>query len=302
MKHLWANRVVRCFALSTPLAFLAFPGAYAQTPPSAPPNILLLVHQEFKPESESAHAKLALELVQACNQFDVPNQWIDLQSITGAPETLAFDPFDSFADVDDAYAGWATINASHPDVAGMQEDLRAMEISERTIIAVRRSDLSYQASAIDLSKARFMRVLEVRLLPGHEAEFTEAFKILRAAYEKIKADTPWVVYQVNVGLPSPTFLAFVPMRSLKQNDDLLAWRPSLREAEGDIAAKRMDQIAKEAYASTESDLYVIKPEFSHVSKEFAEGDVDFWTPKPVTPETPEQSSSQLPNRAPGKKE
>lgn len=297
MKNQCANRAVRCFALSTPLALMAPLSAHAQTPPTAPPNILLLVHQEFKPESESAHAKLALQLAQACNQFDVPNQWIDLQSITGAPETLAFDPFDSFADLDDAYAGWAKINAAHPDVAGMQEDVRAMEISERTVIAVRRNDLSYQANTIDLSKARFMRVLEVRLLPGHEGEFTEAFKILRAAYEKIKADAPWVVYQVNVGLPAPTFLAFVPMRTLKQNDDLLAWRPSLREAEGEVAAKRMDQIAKEAYAATESNLYVIKPELSHVSKEFAEGDLDFWTPKPVTPETPEQGS-QNPGRPP----
>lgn len=297
MKHVWFDRAVSCFALSTLFAFPALPGASGQTLPSAPPNILLLVRQEFKPESESAREKLALELVQACSQLDVPNQWIDLQSITGSPETLSFDPFDSFAAVDDAYAGWAAINAAHPDVARMQDDVRAMELGERTIIAVRRSDLSYQASAIDLSKMHFMRVLEVRLLPGREAEFTEAFKILRAAYEKIKADTPWVVYQVNVGMPSPTFLALVPMRTLKQNDDLLAWRPLLREAEGEAAAKRMDQIAKEAYASTESNLYVIKPDLSHVSREFAEGDLEFWTPKPAAP-APEQPSSQTPNRPP----
>jgi hypothetical protein len=294
MKNVWATRTARSFVLAAPLVFLAVPAARSQTLPTAPPNILLLVHQQFKPENEAAHEKLALDLVDACSQLEVPNQWIDLQSISGAPETLSFDPFETFANVDDAYAGWATINASHPDVARMQQDVRAMELQERTIIAVRRGDLSYQASSIDLSKARFMRVLEVRLLPGREAEFTEAFKILRAAYEKIKADTPWVVYQVNVGMPSPTFLAFVPMRTLKQNDDLLAWRPLLREAEGDVAAKRMDQIAKEAYASTESNLYVIRPELSHVSKEFAEGDPDFWTPRLARPESQQQQNQSSP--------
>lgn len=251
---------------------------HAQAPPTEPPQVLLLVHQEFRPGSESAHDKLEIEILQACRQLEVPNQWIVMQSITGAPETLAFDPFSTFADVGDAFAGWATINGAHPDIARLQAEVRALETKERTIIAVRRSDLSYLASGIDLSKARFLRVLEVRLLPGREAEFAEAFKTLRAAYAKIKADTPWVVYQVNAGAPAPTFLAFVPLRALKQNDDLLAWRPQLREAEGDVAAKRMDDIAREAYASTESNLYVLRPDLSRVSKEFAEGDPEFWAP------------------------
>lgn len=299
MKNLCAQLGIRGFAIVVLLTFLASGAVRSQTLPTAPPNILLLVHQEFKPENEAAHEKLALDLVDACSQLEVPNQWIALQSITGSPEMLSFDPFEAFADVDNAYAGWAEINAAHPDLARMQQDVRAMELQERTIIAVRRGDLSYQASSIDLSKARFMRVLEVRMLPGREAEFAEAFKILRAAYEKIKADTPWVVYQVNVGMPSPTFLAFVPMRSLKQNDDLLAWRPLLREAEGDVSAKRMDQIAKEAYASTESNLYAVRPDLSHVSKGFAEGDLDFWTPKSGRPETDQQQNQNSP-KAPRK--
>ena len=80
-------------------------------------------------------------------------------------------------------------------------------------------------------------------------------------------------------MPSPTFLVFVPMRALKQNDDLLNWRRSLREAEGEEVAHRMEQIAKDAYTSTESNLYFISPETSHVSKDFADGDPKCWSPK-----------------------
>jgi len=83
-------------------------------------------------------------------------------------------------------------------------------------------------------------------------------------------------------MPSPTFLVFVPMHALKQNDDLLDWRRRLREAEGEEAAQRMEQIAKDAYASTESNLYFISPETSHVSKDFSDGDPNFWSPKPST--------------------
>jgi hypothetical protein len=282
MQYKWAKRAVGLFAGVSLLAFLAVQSTHAQAPVTAPPNILVLVHQEFKFDSGSSREKLDAQIAQDCGRIDVPNQWIDLEAITGTPERLSFDPFDSFADIDDAYAAWPKIFTSHPEIGDLQQELRSMETKERTIIAVRRNDLSYQAGNIDLSKARFMRVLEVRLLQGHEADFAEAFKALRSAYTKIKADLYWVVYQVNVGAPLPTFLAFVPMSALKQNDDLLSYRPALREAEGETVANHLEQIAKEAYAGTESNLYMIRPDLSHVSRDFAEGDPDFWVPKPVS--------------------
>ena len=213
---------------------------------------------------------------------EVPNREIVMGSVTGEQEVLSFDPFDSFAHIDKAFAAWGGIYASHPDLGKAQAQITGALVSQRTIVAVRRDDLSYRPDRIDLSKARFLRVLEVRLHPGHEGQFAEAFQKLGAAYEKTDSDLPWVVYQVNVGMPSPTFFAFVPMKTLAQNDDLLNRRDRLREAEGD-AAERMQQIAREAYVHTESNLYAVSPEKSHVSKEFAAGDPKFWTPKVQAP-------------------
>ncbi len=253
-------------------------------PAGALPNLLLLVHQEFRFGKEGERQKLEVAISRACEHLKVPNDWIDLEALSGPTEALFFDPFDSFGHVDTAFAEWGRIFAAHPDLARMQEELKALVTGERTIIAMRRDDLGFRPTSIDFSKARFMRVLEVRLNPGHESDFVEAFRILGAAYEKIKADTPWVVYQVNVGMPSPAFLVFMPLRALKQNDDLLDWRKSIREAEGEDAVHQTEQIAREAYAGTESNLYAISPERSHVSKEFADGDRDFWSPKkPAAP-------------------
>jgi hypothetical protein len=247
-------------------------------PAAEPPKMLLLVHQEFRFGKEGERRKLEIAISRACDHLNVPNDWIDLESLSGPTEALFFDPFNSFEQVDIAFAQWGSIFAAHPDLARMQGELKALVTSERTVIAVRRDDLGYHPQSIDFSKARFLRVLEVRLNPGHESDFVEALGILSAAYEKIKADTPWVVYQVNVGMPSPTFLVLVPMRALKQNDDLLNWRKSIREAEGDDAAHQTEQIAREGYATTESNLYAISPETSHVSKDFADGDPEFWSP------------------------
>ena len=250
------------------------------SPATAPPKLVLLVHQQFKFGSESARRKLEVSVVHACDRLAVPNSWIDLQSITGPSEALSFDPFDSFEQVENAFVGWAQVFASHPQLASLQEQIRALQTSESTVIAVRRNDLGYRVNSIDLSKARFMRVLEVRLRPGHENDFVESFKLLSAAYEKINADMPWVVYQANVGMPSPSFLIFVPMRVLKENDAYLARAPKLREAEGDVGFDRMQQIARDAYVSTESNLYAVSAETSHVFKEFSDGDPDFWSPRP----------------------
>lgn len=279
-------KTLKCFAVIAILLQIAAPPAKAQSQqaapaPAAPPQILVLVRQEFQFGREGERARLAATLSHAFDRLDVPNLWIDLQSITGEPAALSLDPMDSFEQVDDAFAAWGEIFASHPDLARLQSQVRALETSERTIIAVQRPDLSYQAGSIDLSKAHFMRVLEVQVRPGHEDQFATAFRTLRAAYAKINADLAWVVYQVNLGGPSPQFLAFVPMHDLKQNDDLLAWRPLLREAEGETGAGEMQQIASDAYISTESNLYAISPATSHVSKEFAAGDPDFWSPKPA---------------------
>ena len=268
--------------------------AQDEPPPNiagTPPKMLVLVHREFQPSKSSERHRLEVAISRACNHLDVPNSWIDLESITGPPEALSFDPFDSFEQLDTAFAEWGRIFATHPEIARLQEELKALVSRESTNVAVRRDDLGYLPQSIDLSKTRFMRVLEVRLHPGHESEFVEASRILAGAYEKIKADTPWVVYQVNVGMPSPAFLVFLPMRALKQNDDLLNWRRSVREAEGEETARRTEEIAQAAYASTESNLYLISPETSHVSREFAEGDPGFWSPKP-----PAASRSTPPNR------
>jgi hypothetical protein len=250
---------------------------------TAPPRLLVLAHQEFRFGKESERAKLASAISRMCDHLQVPNSWIDMEAISGSPEALSFDSFDSFDEVEKASTGWPRLFSAHAELGRLQGEINALLASQRTVIAVRRDDVGYRANSIDLSKARFMRVLKVLLFPGHENDFLEAFRALSAAYERINSDTPWVVYQVNVGGTTPNFIVFLPMRTLAQNDDLLAGQRTLREAEGEEDVERRQQIAREAYASTESNLYAISAEMSHVSKEFADGDPEFWRSK-STPE------------------
>lgn len=287
--------------LVLPLLFLLayIPASSGQTidlasASTAPPALLVLVHREIRFGKETERTRLEAAIGRMCDHLQVPNSWIDLEAISGSPEAVSFDPFDSFEEIDTAFAGWPRLFSSHAELARLQEELNALVASQRTIIAVRRDDVGYRANTIDLSKARFMRVLEVHLFPGHENDFVEAFRTLSAAYERINSDMPWVVYQVNVGGTNPTFLIFLPMRSLSQNDDLLSRRVDLLNAEGEDNEERLRQIAREAYASTESNLYAISPQMSHVAKEFADQDPEFWRLKPA------QETKPAPAKPPAK--
>src|SRR5260370_28534261 len=126
------------------------------SPATEPPKILLLVHQEFRFGKAVERQKLEAAISRACEHLNVPNDWIDLESISGPPEALFFDPFDSFSHVDTAFADWGRIFSDHPELARMQEESQALVTSERTIIAVRRDDLGYRPHSIDLSKPRFL--------------------------------------------------------------------------------------------------------------------------------------------------
>jgi hypothetical protein len=245
---------------------------------AAPPNLVLLLHQEVQSDRSAERSRLEATFSRACDRLDAPSFWISVQSLSGSQGVLFLHPFDSFQQWEQARADWVQFNASHLDLSRLQEEIDALGVSERVTLAVRRDDLGYLARGIDLSEMRFLRTIEVHLFPGHEGSFIESLKILAGAFAKVQADIPWVVYQVKIGEPTPAFVIFVPMSALATNDNMLTWEQGLPDAEGEDTAEHLQQIARESFASTESNLYLVRPDMSHVSHGFADGDPGFWRP------------------------
>jgi hypothetical protein len=255
---------------------------------AAPPNLALLVHEEIFPGKSVDHKKLVTALSRASDRVDTQRFWIDLESLTGNPEEIIFSPFDSYEHMEQSNAEWNQLLFAHPDLDRMQEEIEGLIGSQRKEIAVRRDDLGYLVENIDFSEMRFVSILEVRVLSGHEGEFADSFKILADAYTKIHADAPWVVYQIDAGTAAPTFLVLRPMSELKQNDDILSWSGNLADAEGEQSVETLKHIAGESFVSTENNLYVVNPEMSHVSKSFAATDPNYWihrASQEIKPET-----------------
>ena len=56
----------------------------------------------------------------------------------------------------------------------------------------------------------------VKVRPGHEADFDETAKLYKSTLGQAKIDAPWVTYGVMAGIPGPTYLVFIPHRTLAE--------------------------------------------------------------------------------------
>jgi hypothetical protein len=245
----------------------------------AAPEILNIVHQQLIPGKEADYANLLGRIANEYSQKRIPVYWFGGQSFTGDSSAIYLNFFSSFAEAQAVNDALNSAMAASPDLVPIQEQLLTFTSRVTNAVAIRRDAISYRSNSVDFSKAHVLRVATIRVRQGHEQEFEEAMKDLSAAYGRLNANSPWVTYQVNAGAPSTTFVIFMPMHSLKEMDDYVArtGRP-LRTAEGDAISSRLQAIARDAYVSWDSELYVVSPSTSHVSDEFAAGDPNFWRP------------------------
>jgi len=202
-------------------------------------KVLLLVRQQFKPGRGAARQRLERATAAAYNRLDVPVYWMELQAFTSPPEALFFDTFDSFEAVEKAGAVLEQLNQAHPELVRMQAGINDTLSSERTILAVRTG--SDGLDDITLARARFIRMLVVRGRPGEQQPSPAGV-------------TPSIVYQVISGMPGQSFLIFQTMTAF----DVM---PSPGVDHGEVV---------------EDLVYVVEPEMSHVSREFAQRGGGFW--------------------------
>jgi hypothetical protein len=212
--------------------------------PAAPPKVLALVRQQFKPGQAHTRERLERAISAASNRLDVPVYWMDLEAFAGKPEALSFEPFDSFEAVQKAGALLLPFEEANPELVRWKAGINDALSSERTILAVLRG--SSGVSAINLAQARFLRMLVVRTRPGEGPPMID------------NAPGEAIIYDVNSGMPGPAVLIFLPMATISEI-------PTVHTSAGTIV---------------EDSVYAIVPEMSHVPRAFAYQDQTFWTKPP----------------------
>lgn len=260
--------------LSTASALLAQPQN-----PSAPPKVLQIFREEVKPGKGPAHQKWETGWPRAFAKANWPTNSLAMTSVSGPNEAWFLTGYESFA-------AWGKDRESFDKNSTLKsEDDRLSQgdgeflSGTRSLVAAYREDLSSKA-ALKLPTMRYFRVITYRVRPGHDSDFADAAKMIKAAYEKANVDLPWAVYQIFSGMPTPTYLVFLPMKSFDEIDSFMAHSKANQEAMGEENQKKMGKLASDGYLTIDSNIFAFDPKMSYPSKEFIAADPEFWTPKP----------------------
>jgi hypothetical protein len=259
------------------VSLAAFPLRAAENP--GPPKVLQIFREEVKVGKAPAHVKIEKGFVAAFTRANWPTHYLAMETVTGPSEAWFLAGYPSFAEWEKDRDNTNKNKALTADLDSLVEKDGEVLTNGRSLVAVLREDLS-AGGPVDMAKMRYFRLLTFRVRPGHESDFQDAVKIVKGAYEKAKIDLPWAVYQISGGMPGPTFMIFLPMKSMSEIDAALARAGAIREAEGPENEKALAKLASDGYATVESNIFAFSPAMSYPSKEFVARDPEFWTPKP----------------------
>ncbi len=262
--------------LAAPLSLLTLAGSV--TAQDSPTPYLQIFREVVKPGRSGPHLPLEAAWSHAFAKAKVPVYTLAMTTMYGPPEAWFLQGNKSIAEIEE-------VNKAVDAAPGLGDETDryaqadAANISSFTAILARYlPDLS-NGPNFDPAQMRVWEVLVFQVRPGHEANFDEAAKLYKSTLGQAKVEAPWMTYGVMAGMPGPTYLVFVPHRTLAEVDPATGTGAAIEKAFNEEGMKRLSSLA-EGYASVETLIFGVSPRMSNLSPEFIARDPKFWTPKP----------------------
>lgn len=275
-----------CLLLAVSAVLLSSVCAAAQTAPQLP-KVLWIYREDVKPARGSAHEKVERGLAQHWAKNKV-GAFLAVEAVSGnATEVMFLSGYDSLAAMERDYHAFGK-GSNGPEYEALERQEAELVNGVRSIVAVLRPDLSYRPERLMnvLPQCRYFNIETFRVRLGHDADFAAGGKLFQAAFEKLKREQPYVMYQVIMGAPEGTYMLFSPMKSFKEMDDEYANEGAFMQAMGEENMKNLMKGTGDVFVSMESNIYAFNPNMSNVPKEVAAADPKFWTPKPMAKRAP----------------
>jgi hypothetical protein len=268
------------FRFAVPLSLAAAswggPGAAAQ---DAPPPYLQIFREEVKVGRTGPHVAAEAGWPRAFAKAGTKNYYLGMTTTYGPSEAWFLEGQGSIAEIEET-------NKAIGGAPGLGAELDRLSQADAANISSARVILTRYApevsnAAVDVSAIRVWEVLVFRVKPGHELDFMEAAKLYKTTVEQNKIDLPWATYSVMAGMPGPTFLVFLPHRTLAEIDPASGPGAALEKAFTTEAMKKLNDLST-GYESIEDIIFTVDPQMSYMSPEFVARDPKFWTRKPVS--------------------
>lgn len=260
-----------CFCLLLAAVSLA---AMPQTQ-SVPPALLQIYRDPVKPSRMAEYSRIESEAALACARA---SSWpyLAAQTMTGPQEVWFISGFDSYEAMEHSAEPVARNAALTAELNRLLEAKANLVEQPREVFAHYRDDLSGNAPLIQ-PRTRFFTVTIVTVHPGHERDFEEIHRALRAARQRTGTVDNRVVYQIASGMPRNTYLIFSAHRSLQNAGAALD--PTVDEYAVDVddsTRNRLDEYTRVSVQSSETWLFSVSPAMSNPAGEWIADDPQFW--------------------------
>ncbi len=290
----WAHMSYLRFAFCLLLAAGSLPG-YAQQAQSAPPPALLQIYRDpVKPSKMAEYSRIESEAAQARARASTW-PYLAIQSITGPQEVWFVSGFDSYAAMERSAEPFSRNAMLTAELNRLLEAKTSLVADPRAVYAHYREDLSSSAGLVQ-PRTRFFTVTIVTVRSGHEREYEEVHRTLKAARQRAGTADNRVVYQVVSGMPRNVYLIFSAHHSLQNAGAALD--PAVDDYTTDVddsTRNRLDEYTRVSALSSETWLFSVSPAMSNPAGEWIADDPEFWRASPplqrqAAPKKPAESS------------
>ncbi|HMC31053.1 MAG TPA: hypothetical protein VKL99_09475 [Candidatus Angelobacter sp.] len=253
----------------------------AQQAQSVPPAILEIYRDPVKPAKMPEYTRIEGEAALACARASTW-PYLAMQSISG-PQTEVWymEGFDSYAAVEHSSEPFVKNAALGGELNRLMEAKVNLVGDARVVFAHYRDDLSSNSGLVQ-PRTRFFAVTMVTVRPGHEREYEEIHRTLRAVRQRTSAADNRVVYQVVSGMPRNIYLIFSAYRSMQNAGNALD--PAMDDYASEVddsTRNRLDDYTRVSVVSSETWLFSVNPVMSNPAGEWIVEDPEFWRSSPA---------------------
>jgi hypothetical protein len=246
------------------------------------PKVLQIQREFLKPgKAGNIHEAKESAFIEALSRAKWPTHYIGMTSLSGKSRALFFTLYDSFE-------AWEKDGAAAQKNAALSAALDhayaadgELQDSTDTGVFILQEEMSLRPRP-DLSVARFMEISSYHVRPGHNKEWMEAVKLVKAGYEKGVPESHWGMFAQQYGGDGGIYLVLTSHKSLAEIDKGMMDDKQFIAAMGEDGMKKLSELVAACVEESQHQLFAINPHMSYVSDEWIKASPDFWNVKPTT--------------------
>lgn len=251
--------------------------------PAGPPPYLQIFREQVKYGHGAAHMLSESAWPRAFAKAKIKNNYIALVSTYGPLEAWFVEGHGSLAELD--AVNKAISAAGLGAELDRYQEADAAHVTNGDGILARYVPEASNAEAVNVGEIKVWEVTIFRVRPGKEASFFEGANLFKSVVQQAKASASWASFEVQAGMPGPTYLVFSPHKTLAELDQNTGTGAAIAKAMTEDMMKKLGTVS-ENFISVQTLVFNVSPEMSYPMAEWVTADPAFWNKKAMAPAKP----------------